>query len=134
MVGNWRSGKIRFLEVVGFNILRFDIPLLLQKGIKYSIGSFEELNKLWYDTFTRDYFQVTLLLNNMRFKGLTLEYLAEKIGESGVKVPESYGMGEQVKDWYENTEYGEIIKHLDKDLKIIRIIDLNYSRLFKRSP
>jgi len=114
LVEQWRSGAIRFIEVIGFNILRFDIPLLVEKGVKYGAGSLAELNKLWYDTFTIDYLQASLPFNKMRFKGLTLRYLAEKAQEAGVKVPEAYGIGEDVRKWYENEEYNKIIEHLKK--------------------
>ena len=29
----------KFLVIIGFNILRFDIPLLIQKGVEYGVGS-----------------------------------------------------------------------------------------------
>lgn len=133
LVEGWESGMIRFIEVVGFNILRFDIPLLIQKGVEYNVGSLAELNKLWHDTFTRDYFQITLPLNEMKFKGLKLEYLAEKVRERGIQVPEPFGKGEDVRKWYENREYDKIVKHLETDLKMTRIIDLNYAQLFRSS-
>jgi len=58
--------------VVGYNILRFDIPLLVQKGVEHGVGSLPELNKLWYNTYAIDLFQVTLPLNDMRFYGHSL--------------------------------------------------------------
>jgi len=49
-----RSNKISPTNIVGFNfnILRFDIPLLIQKGVEYGVGGLAELNKLWHDTYT----------------------------------------------------------------------------------
>ncbi|QPG49178.1 hypothetical protein AB1303_13885 [Saccharolobus solfataricus] len=133
LIEKWRR-KEMYIEVVGFNILRFDIPLLIQKGVEHRVGSLEELNSLWHNTFTRDYLQMALPLNNMRFKGLQLEYLAEMLREKGVNVPKPYGKGEEVKSLYENKKYDEIIKHLEADLRITRIIDLNWPRLFKPTP
>ena len=46
----------KFLVVIGFNILCFDIPLLIQKGVEYSVGSLPELSKLLHNTFTIDLF------------------------------------------------------------------------------
>ncbi len=130
LIQDWKNGKIGFLNVVGFNILRYDIPLLIQKGIEYNAGSPAELNKLWHDTFTIDYFQTTLPFHDMRFKKLNVEYLVEKAKSNGICVPEPFGSGGDVKDWYENREYDKIIKHLEMDLKIIRVIDLNYRRVY----
>jgi len=129
LVKQWREKKIRFLNVVGFNILRFDIPLLVEKGFEHGAGSIAELNKLWYDTHTIDYLQASLPLNEMRFKDLSLRNLAERARGAKMKVPRAYGTDEKVKKWYENREYDKIIKHLKADLKITRIVDLNYKRV-----
>jgi len=69
IIKHWRSREIKFLNVVGFNILRFDIPLLIQKGVEHGAGDLAELNKLWHNTYTIDYLQTTLPFNDMRFKG-----------------------------------------------------------------
>jgi len=130
IVERWRSGGIKFLVVVGFNVLRFDIPLLIQKGVECGVGALAELNKLWYSTHTIDYFQTTLPFNNMRFKGLKLECLAEAAKSVGIGVPEPFGSGEDVRKWYEGGEYDKIIRHLEADLTIIRTVDLNYRRIY----
>ena len=130
LIQDWKNKRIDFLNVIGFNILRFDIPLLIQKGIEYNIGSPAELNELWHNTFTIDYFQTTLPFHNMRFKKLSIEYLAEKARGNGIDVPEPFGSGGNVKDWYDNREYNRIIRHLETDLKIMRVIDLNYRRIY----
>ena len=130
LIQDWENRRIDFLNVVGFNILRFDIPLLIQKGIEYNIEGLAELNELWHNTFTIDYFQVTLPFHNMRFRKLNIEYLVKKARSNGIDIPEPFGSGKDVKDWYENKEYDKIIKHLEMDLKIIRVIDLNYRRIY----
>jgi hypothetical protein len=131
LINRWNNNEINFINVVGFNILRYDIPFLIQKGVEYGVGSLEELNALWHNTFTIDYFQVFLPVNKMRFKGLGLRLLAELAKKKGLNVPEPHGTGEDVKEWYESKDYDNIIKHLESDLKIIRIIDLNYELLLK---
>jgi len=130
LIQDWKNKRINFLNVVGFNVLRYNIPLLIQKGIEYNVRSLAELNKLWHDIFTIDYFQTTLPFHDMRFKKLNIEYLVEKARSNGIDVPEPFGSGGDVKYWYENKEYNKIIKHLEMDLKIIRVIDLNYKRVY----
>jgi len=126
---NNQQKKNRSLEVIGFNILRFDIPLLIQKGFKLGLGEIDELNKLWHETFVRDYFQICLPLNNMMFKGLKLKQLVERLKGKGINIPEPYGSGGAIAELYKNKKYDEIIKHLYSDLHIIRTIDLNYKTL-----
>jgi len=130
LVELWRRGKIRFIEIIGFNILRFDIPLLVEKGFEHGAGNIAELNKLWYDTFAIDYLQASLPFNEMRFKDLSLRNLAERAKKTQIEIPEAHGTGKDVKKWYENKEYDKIIEHLKADLKITRIVDLNYKRIF----
>ena len=54
------------------------------------------------------------------------EYLVERARINGIEAPKPFGSGKDVKDWYENGEHDKIIRHLETDLKIIRVIDLNY--------
>lgn len=56
----------RFTVICGYNILRFDIPLLLCKSLQYSLGKQEVLSKMWNDCFTIDYFQQLLTANRNR--------------------------------------------------------------------
>ena len=123
--------EVKFLEIVGFNILRFDIPLLIQKGLVYGIGGIDQLNKLWHDTHTRDLFQATLPLRNMLFKGHSLEGIAEKARECGLNVPEPYGKGENIARWYEDGKYDEIERHLRRDLEVVRALDLQMGKLLR---
>ena len=117
----------RFLEVVGFGILRLDIPLLIQKGVEYGVGTISELNRLWFKAYTIDLFQCSLIANNMKFAGNSLENLAERIRKLGLQISHPYGKGREVREWYENREYAKIEEHLKSDLKIIREIYLTQS-------
>ena len=112
-----------FLVVVGFGILRFDIPLLIQKGVEYGY-SLSELNAFWHRTFTIDLFQSMLPAYNFRYKGNSLENLVKEAERFGVSI-ELYGSGREVRNWYENGEYQKIERHLEADLEAIRQIDLN---------
>lgn len=100
--------------------MRFDIPLLKQKALQYNIKQLPELNVLWDTPFVIDLFQVCLLLNNMKYRGNTLENWIIKAKELGYNVPETYGSGGEVAKWYESEEYNEIEQHLRMDLYAIR--------------
>ena len=127
-------GEINYIVIVGFNILRFDIPLLIQKGVEYKVDTHAKLNQLWYSAHTIDYLQASLPFHGMRFKGLKLEYLAKKAKEKNIVIPEPFESGEKVVEWYEKEEYLRIIEHLETDLKIIRVVDLNYKRIYGLEP
>jgi len=61
--------KERTVWIIGFNILRFDIPLLILKGIQYGISSVFEL---WHRVYVEDERQVLLPLSGFIFKGLNM--------------------------------------------------------------
>lgn len=125
------KGLISFVNVVGFNILRFDIPLLVQKGVEHGMGSLAELNVLWHNTYTVDLFQTSLPFYSMKFKGLNLDLLVKWARNKGINVPEPYGSGSDVAKWYEERRYDDIIKHLEIDLRIARIVDLTYRAVYE---
>jgi hypothetical protein len=114
----------RFTIVVGFNILRYDIPLVIAKAADRKIRKIDVHSKLWYDTYTIDYFQELLQANANRFKGLRLDRIVTKAKEIGLRPPESYGTGKDVKEWYEEKRHGKLLKHLTQDLRIVRWLDL----------
>ena len=120
----------RFLVIVGFNILRMDIPLLIQKGVEYeakNMGGLSELNQLWHNTFTIDFFQLLLLANKFTFKGLKFTKVFELIrGELGYKdTPLVEEHGKDVAKAYEEKRYDDIERWLEQDLYAIRYLDLS---------
>lgn len=126
--------EIDYIVIVGFNILRFDIPILIQKGVEYGVDTHAKLNQLWYSVHTIDYLQTSLPFHDMKFRGLKLEYLAKKAKEKNIDIPEPFESGEKVIEWYEKGEYSKIINHLRTDLMITRVIDLNYKRIYDLEP
>jgi len=111
--------------IIGFNILSFDIPLLVQRGKELGVKGVKDANFLFYNTFTVDYLQVCLTLNNMRFKGNKLEDCASKLEQiSGQQIPKRVGKGSDIAQLYKQKKYDEIKDHLYSDLLVIRAIDL----------
>jgi hypothetical protein len=116
--------------VVGFNVLRYDIPLLIQKGFEHKVDSLDRLNALWHDTFVIDYLQTTLPFNRMKFKDLRLERMVELARKASLNVEELHGSGEDVVKWYVEGHYDDIIEHLRRDLETVRVIDLNFRKFY----
>jgi len=129
IVSGGSSGSIDFVCIVGFNILRYDIPLLTLKAVEYGVGDLAWASGVWSRAFIVDLFQVYLPGNCMRFKGHTLQSLARAAREAGVSVEEPHGSGADVRAWYESRRYWDIEEHLKWDLRASRILDLNYRRI-----
>lgn len=116
----------RFIVVVGFNILRMDIPLLIQKGVKFE-EDLSKLNQLWHNMFTVDLFQLLLLANNFAFKGLRLAKIIQLIRDklSCNNAPPLEEHGEEVARAYDEKRYDNIEKWLKQDLYALRYLDLS---------
>jgi DNA polymerase elongation subunit (family B) len=114
----------RFTVICGFNILRFDIPLLICRCVQHSLGRHDEIAKMWNDCFTIDYFQQLLAANRNFFKGMTLEKIVEVSKKLGLKTPAYSTSGSAIKELYDQGKREEIEKHLKQDLLIARWLDL----------
>lgn len=114
----------RFTVVCGFNILRFDIPLLICRCVQNSLGKPDEVAKMWNNCFTIDYFQQLLTANKNYFKGFSLEKILEVSKSLGLKPPVYSTSGGAIKDLYDQGRYKEIKEHLKQDLLIVRWLDL----------
>jgi hypothetical protein len=119
-----------FIVVVGFNVLRYDIPLLIQKGFEHEVDSLDRLNALWHDTFVIDYLQTTLPFNRMKFKDLRLERMVELARKASLNVEDLHGSSEDIVRWYAEGHYDDIIEHLRRDLEAVRVIDLNFRKFY----
>jgi len=114
-------GRHRYIELVGFNILRFDIPLLIQRLVEHGVEGLPQLNLFWNSkVFVVDLLQLTLPLNRIRFSGHTLEKLASRLREVCPDIPEPVGEGSKIAEAYDRGDYAYIIDHLRADLMITR--------------
>jgi hypothetical protein len=114
----------RFTVICGFNILRFDLPLLLAKAVHYRIKTAEVASQILHNAFTVDYFQQLLPANDNLFKGMTLARIVEVASKLKLKPPAISRRGVDIAELYERKRYGQIEKHLRKDVEIVRWLDL----------
>lgn len=114
----------RFTVIGGYNILRFDIPLLLSRCAKYSLGGLDETTKMWHDCFAIDHIQQLLTANGNRFKGMSLDNVIAVAKKLDLNPPLHSATGSAIKDFYEQKRYSEIEEHLKEDLLAIRWLDL----------
>ena len=122
----WKSH--RFAVICGFNILRFDIPLLICRCVQYSLGKHDEVAKMWHDCLTIDYMQQLLMANGNRFKGLSLDNVIAVAKRLGFNPPPHSTSGSAIKELYDQGKYSEIEEHLGQDLAAVRWLDLYGTR------
>ena len=116
--------RYRFTVVCGYNILRFDIPLLVCRSLQDAQSKSSRLSKMWYDCFIIDFMQQILLMNGNYFRGTGLGNVVRVSDHFGLDPPEHTLSGASVKDLYDEGRYDEIEEHLMQDLNIIRWLDL----------
>ncbi len=117
-------GEHRFTTVVGFNILRFDVPLLVAKSGRASQSGLEYISKMWHDCFAVDLMQQLLVANMGSFKGAGLSNVVSTAIRLGLNPPDYPTSGARVKDLYEAGDYGGIEAHLRQNLRIVRWLHL----------
>jgi DNA polymerase elongation subunit (family B) len=113
-----------FTVVIGFNILRFDIPLLICKCAQYGLDKHDQIAKMWNNCFTIDYFQQLLAANKNFFKGLSCGKIMEVSKRLSLKPPPYRTSGSEIRDLYDQGKFKEIEEHLKNDLVIVRWMDL----------
>jgi len=114
----------RFVVVCGFNILRFDIPLLICRSVQCQLDRHDEIAKMWNNCFTIDYFQQLLTANRNFFGGFSLSKIMEVSKRLGLEPPKHSTSGSAIKELYDQGKYKEIEEHLKQDLMIVRWLDL----------
>lgn len=114
----------KFTVICGFNILRFDIPMLVLKAVNYGLDKHDELAKMWNNTFTIDYLQQLLPANNNQFKGMKLKTIVDIAERFKLNPPKLDTTGGSIKELYEQGKHKEIEDHIIQDLKVIRWLDL----------
>jgi len=114
----------KFSVVCGYNILRFDIPLLICKSIHHSKSDPNKAGRFWWDPLTIDLQQQILASNWNMFKGTNLGNVVDIAKKLKLNPPEYTEPGSSIRELYPDKKFKEIETHLKRDLKIIRWLDL----------
>lgn len=104
----------RSVFLVGFNLLRFDIPVLIYRLVKNEIDTYENVLDKFQKPFTTDLRQALLPFNDMRHKGLNAEAISEKLG---LESPPHKNF--EIPKMYENKEYDKIVEHIEGDMSFL---------------
>lgn len=104
--------KTGSITIVGHNMLRFDIPMLIHRMVLRKIDTHQNLLDLFHsDVFGYDTLQCLTPFNNFRFKGLNAQDLSSRLGIR----PPKHDSG-QIPDFYRKGKYKEIEEHVLADL------------------
>jgi hypothetical protein len=121
---NKSLGESRFTDVCGYNILRFDIPMLICKSVELLDIEPRKAARQWWDPLSSDLQQQVLTINNGRFKGTGLGNVVKVAKRNGMNPPEYTESGASIRELYPADKFDEIDHHLIQDLKIIRWLHL----------
>jgi DNA polymerase elongation subunit (family B) len=100
-------------NLVGHNILRFDIPMLICRSRENHLGTLNELMTLFLESYPIDTIQCLLPSNRLYFRGLGLRNCAEYLGIVITGCPST-----EIKTHYEQSNYEAIIHHNTEDILI----------------
>jgi hypothetical protein len=103
--------RIDRLNIIGHNILRFDLPLIINRASAHGIASTGDLMRLLLDPYPIDTIQTQLPANNFYFKGLGLAECAKRIDAETRTCP-----GAEIKTRYEQSDYTAITEHITEDV------------------
>jgi len=103
--------RIDRLNIIGHNILRFDIPLIINRASAHGIATTGDLMHLLLDPYPIDTIQVLLPANGFTFKGLRLEDCARRIG-----IEPRTCLNSEIKTRYEQSDYTAIVEHVTEDV------------------
>lgn len=104
----------RGVQLIGHNILRFDVPNLIQRMSVNGVDSTPNLLDLFHRTYLIDTLQCILSHNNFRFKGLNAEDIAKKLGIRGPVY-----RNDEIDGFYERGEFLKIEEHVRSDIDFI---------------
>jgi uncharacterized protein YprB with RNaseH-like and TPR domain len=107
------------VQIIGFNIFRFDVPFLIYKLVHLDIDTLEHAIEKFRKVYWRDLRYCLYPFNNFSFQGLTEREVAEKLG---LKQPEP--PSKDIPKFYRMKIYDKIIEHIESEFKFFE--DLNW--------
>ena len=100
-------------NIIGHNILRFDIPVIVCRSLENGLGRLEEIYSVFREPYGIDTLQCLLPSNRMYFSGLGLAVCAERLG-----ISLACENGSSIQEQYEKGEYEKIVHHNVEDVLI----------------
>ena len=103
--------QLDHLNIIGHNILRFDLPIIINRAAAHSIAPIGEIMHMLLDPYPIDTIQAQLPANNFYFKGLGLAECAKRIGVETRTCP-----GSEIQTRYDKADHTAITEHIIEDV------------------
>ena len=100
-------------NIIGHNILGFDIPVIVCRSLENGIGRLEVIYSIFREPYGIDTIQCLLASNRMYFRGLGLAACAERLG-----IAVGSENGSSIQELYEREEYEKIVHHNVEDVLV----------------
>jgi DNA polymerase elongation subunit (family B) len=107
-----RIATEKTVTLIGWNIVRFDIPFLTYRLFFNKIDSLDNILEIFRQAYWRDLRQCLLPFNRYSFKGLSEEEVAKKF-----KIESPKYSNKEIKTFYEKGEYEKIEDHALSEMK-----------------
>jgi DNA polymerase elongation subunit (family B) len=98
-------------NIIGHNILRFDLPVIINRASFHNIADTGDLMHLLLDAYPIDTIQTLLPQNNFYFKGIGLADCAKRIGVETKTCPSS-----EILTKYQEGDHEAITEHVTEDV------------------
>lgn len=105
--------------VIGFNLFRFDIPILIYKLTFFKIEVLENLLENIRNIYWRDLRYCLYPYNNLSFEGLSEYEVAIKLN-----IPPPKYSSKEIAKFYDEKKYEKIVEHILSEFKFFQ--DLNW--------
>lgn len=102
--------------VVGYNILSYDIPVLIRRAHELGVADLQTLMRFWYSLHIVDLMQIVMWRFGRRMR------LEDALKQAGCQA-ERFGTGADVRQWVEEGRYDLVAKHLESDLAATEALD-----------
>ena len=108
------------ITLIGYGVLIYDIPFLIQKLYFNQIDDLKNLNEFFHDLRIIDLRLVGLMYNNMRFSGSSLAETMKKIEYQDriLQKPKEFMLGSSISELYKQRKFKQIEEHLINDIKM----------------
>jgi DNA polymerase elongation subunit (family B) len=107
------------VTLIGWNLVRFDIPFLVYRLFFHGIDSLNNILEIFRKAYWRDLRQCLLPFNKYSFKGLSEEEVAKKFK---IELPKY--SNKEIKIFYEKGEYEKIEEHAISEMKFLSFLAL----------
>ncbi|MEM0049562.1 MAG: hypothetical protein QXW39_03390 [Candidatus Bathyarchaeia archaeon] len=102
------------VTLIGWNIVRFDIPFLTYRLFFHKIDGLDNILEIFRRAYWRDLRQCLLPFNKYSFKGLSEEEIAKKF-----KIETPKYSNKEIKIFYEKGKYEKIEEHAISEMRFL---------------